>query len=117
MLSTGWSSDTLEKILQINPSVKKALEAGEPIVALESTIVAHGMPFPENFQLATEVETILRDKVSRPLQQSLLIFSSRDSTTGADSSRITYGFLGYNASNHCDQRWDMPNWSGARRTE
>lgn len=51
------------QMLQIDPTVKRALEAGDPVVALESTIVAHGMPFPENLELAKEVENILRGKV------------------------------------------------------
>ena len=52
-----------DKILQIEDDVRQALANGKPVVALESTIVAHGMPYPENLQLAQKVGTILREKV------------------------------------------------------
>lgn len=48
---------------EIEPRVQRALSNGEPVVALESTIVAHGMPYPQNLQVAQEVESILREKV------------------------------------------------------
>ncbi|CAN0592345.1 unnamed protein product, partial [Ectocarpus sp. 12 AP-2014] len=38
--------------LQIEPGVQRALEEGRPIVALESTIISHGMPYPENLTMA-----------------------------------------------------------------
>jgi pseudouridylate synthase len=47
----------------IDPQVQKALANGEPVVALESTIVSHGMPYPQNLEVAQEVESILREKV------------------------------------------------------
>ena len=37
----------LAKYLDIQPEVKAALDAGKPVVALESTILSHGMPYPE----------------------------------------------------------------------
>mmetsp|Transcript_4641 Transcript_4641/g.9919 ORF Transcript_4641/g.9919 Transcript_4641/m.9919 type:complete len:361 (-) Transcript_4641:217-1299(-) len=46
-------------VFQVQDRVKNALAEGKPVCALESTIVAHGMPFPENLQLAQEVEQIL----------------------------------------------------------
>ena len=48
--------------LKVQDRVKDALANGKPVCALESTIVAHGMPFPENLELAREVEQILEDK-------------------------------------------------------
>mgnify|MGYP003463611164 CR=1 FL=1 len=36
--------------IKISPEVKKALEENRPVVALESTIISHGMPYPKNFQ-------------------------------------------------------------------
>ena len=38
----------LEKYLDITPALREALKNGEPVVALESTILSHGMPYPEN---------------------------------------------------------------------
>ena len=38
--------------LSIGPEVKQALAAGKPVVALESTIITHGMPYPQNLDMA-----------------------------------------------------------------
>lgn len=46
----------------ILPEVYQALTAREPIVALESTVITHGLPYPENLHLATEVEDIIRQQ-------------------------------------------------------
>lgn len=48
------------KYLDILPEVEQALEAGKPVVALESTIISHGMPYPQNKTTAMEVEDIIR---------------------------------------------------------
>lgn len=47
--------------IKINEEVKKALKENRPVVALESTIISHGMPYPQNVQTALEVEKIIRD--------------------------------------------------------
>jgi pseudouridine-5'-phosphate glycosidase len=44
----------------VSPDIKKTIEAGGPVVALESTIISHGMPYPENVKTAREVEEIVR---------------------------------------------------------
>ena len=46
--------------------VKEALEAGKPVVALESTIISHGMPYPKNVETALEVERIIRENGAVP---------------------------------------------------
>ena len=51
----------MNKYLDIKPEVAEALAAGRPVVALESTIISHGMPYPQNVQTALEVEQIIRD--------------------------------------------------------
>ena len=51
----------MNKYLDISPEVKAALEAGKPVVALESTIISHGMPYPKNVETALLVEQTLRD--------------------------------------------------------
>ena len=51
----------LNKYLDINPEVAEALAAGKPVVALESTIISHGMPYPQNVETALAVEKIIRD--------------------------------------------------------
>lgn len=48
------------------PEVEKALKAGRPVVALESTIITHGMPYPQNLQMAREVEAMIRDTGATP---------------------------------------------------
>ncbi|MBZ2174412.1 pseudouridine-5'-phosphate glycosidase [Schnuerera sp. xch1] len=52
----------LKKYLDINPEVLKAIKRGDPVVALESTIISHGMPYPQNVETAFNVEKIIRDK-------------------------------------------------------
>lgn len=47
--------------MKINPEVKKALEENRPVVALESTIISHGMPYPKNVETALKVEQTIRD--------------------------------------------------------
>ena len=51
----------MNKYLTVSAEVATALAGGNPVVALESTIIAHGMPFPANFEMAEEVETIIRE--------------------------------------------------------
>ena len=54
------------KWVRVLPEVAAALKAGKPVVALESTIVAHGMPYPDNLQTAREVESIVRAEGAVP---------------------------------------------------
>ena len=51
----------MNKYLDIKPEVAEALAAGKPVVALESTIISHGMPYPQNVETALQVEQIIRD--------------------------------------------------------
>ena len=52
--------------LDISPEVKAALEAGKPVVALESTIISHGMPYPKNVETALLVEKTIRENGATP---------------------------------------------------
>ncbi|MBR5970720.1 MAG: pseudouridine-5'-phosphate glycosidase [Lachnospiraceae bacterium] len=56
----------MEQLLDIHPEVKEALEAGKPVVALESTIISHGMPYPQNAETALAVENIIREEGAVP---------------------------------------------------
>ncbi len=56
----------LEQYLDINPEVRKALEEGKAVVALESTIISHGMPYPRNVETALQVERIIRENGAIP---------------------------------------------------
>ena len=56
----------MNKYLDISPEVKAALEAGKPVVALESTIISHGMPYPKNVETAFLVEQTVRENGAVP---------------------------------------------------
>ena len=56
----------MNKYLDIKPEVAEALAAGKPVVALESTIISHGMPYPQNVETALQVEQIIRDNGAVP---------------------------------------------------
>ena len=56
----------MNKYLDVAPEVKAALEAGKPVVALESTIISHGMPYPQNVETALAVEDIIRQNGAVP---------------------------------------------------
>ena len=56
----------LNKYLDVNPEVAQALAEGRPVVALESTIISHGMPYPQNVETALAVEKIIRDNGAVP---------------------------------------------------
>jgi pseudouridine-5'-phosphate glycosidase len=47
---------------QLNPEVSQALELGKPVVALESTVITHGLPYPENIKLAKDLEKEIREE-------------------------------------------------------
>ncbi len=56
----------MNKYLDINPEVAQALAEGKPVVALESTIISHGMPYPQNVETALNVERIIRENGAVP---------------------------------------------------
>jgi pseudouridine-5'-phosphate glycosidase len=56
----------MQTFLEIHPEIKSALAEGEPVVALESTIISHGMPYPQNLETAIEVEKIVRKNGAIP---------------------------------------------------
>ena len=56
----------LNRYLDVNPEVAAAIQAGKPVVALESTIISHGMPYPQNVETALNVEKIVRENGAVP---------------------------------------------------
>lgn len=56
----------MNKYLDLSPEVAEALAAGKPVVALESTIISHGMPYPQNVETALLVEKTIRDNGAVP---------------------------------------------------
>ncbi|MFJ1467793.1 MULTISPECIES: pseudouridine-5'-phosphate glycosidase [Massilia] len=62
----------MQAFLQFSPEVQAARAAGKPVVALESTIISHGMPYPQNVQTAREVEQVIRDAGAVPATIALI---------------------------------------------
>jgi pseudouridine-5'-phosphate glycosidase len=62
----------MHAFLQLSPEVQAARIAGKPVVALESTIISHGMPYPQNVQTAREVEQVIRDAGAVPATIALI---------------------------------------------
>ena len=58
--------------LSITPEIQKAIQEGKPIVALESTILSHGMPYPENIEFAHKVEEIVRAQGAIPATMAII---------------------------------------------
>jgi pseudouridine-5'-phosphate glycosidase len=56
----------MKEYLELSPAVKAAMMAGEPVVALESTIISHGMPYPQNVETALRVEEAIRESGAVP---------------------------------------------------
>ncbi|WP_062353068.1 pseudouridine-5'-phosphate glycosidase [Bacillus kwashiorkori] len=62
----------LEKYLEVKQEVADALKTGKAVVALESTIISHGMPYPQNVETALKVEQIIRDHGAIPATIAIL---------------------------------------------
>lgn len=56
----------MNNYLSISPEVAQALKENKPVVALESTIISHGMPYPQNVETAMRVEQVIRDNGAVP---------------------------------------------------
>ncbi|MEZ5756719.1 MAG: pseudouridine-5'-phosphate glycosidase [Emcibacteraceae bacterium] len=62
----------MKSYLDILPEIAAAIDAGKPVVALESTIISHGMPYPKNVETAKEVEQMVRDHGAVPATIAIL---------------------------------------------
>ena len=65
----------MNSYLEIHPEVKQAIADGKPVVALESTIISHGMPYPENIHTAIAVEEIV--KANGAIPATIAIFNGK----------------------------------------
>eukprot|EP00899_Mesostigma_viride_P017207 jgi/Mesvir1/25488/Mv24026-RA.1 len=72
---------------QVSPEVQAALARGDAVVALESTIVCHGMPYPQNLETAREVETIVREQGAVPATIAVVGGTPR---IGVDDATMEY---------------------------
>ena len=62
----------MNRYLDVAPEVKEALANGKPVVALESTIISHGMPYPQNVETALQVENIIRENGAVPATVAII---------------------------------------------
>ena len=63
---------SLNKYLDVAPEVAQAIADHKPVVALESTIISHGMPYPQNVETALKVESIIRENGAVPATIAIL---------------------------------------------
>lgn len=91
-------------MIKINDKIKQALLENKPIVALESTIISHGMPYPENVQTALNAEKVVYDNGAIPATIAII---NGVITVGLTSDEIEYlGKTGLNA--HKTSTRDIP---------
>lgn len=79
---------SLTKHLSISPAVKKALAAGQPVVALESTIITHGMPYPQNLEMARNVEAVIEKHGAVPATIAIMDGKFKVGVTAKDLERL-----------------------------
>ena len=77
----------LNTYLDIHPRIQQALANNKPVVALESTIISHGMPYPQNVETAMLVEQAVRENGAEPA--TIAIINGR-LTVGLDEQQITH---------------------------
>ena len=70
--------------IKLTPDVKAALKKGRPVVALESTIIAHGMPYPQNFEMALKVERIIIEQGATPTTIAIIEGELRGGLSNAE---------------------------------
>ncbi len=77
--------------LSIQPEVADALSAGRAVVALESTIISHGMPYPRNIEMATRVEALVRENGAVPATIAILDGRLQVGLDAAQIERLGHG--------------------------
>lgn len=63
---------SIQKYLDVTPEIQNAIDSNKPVVALESTILSHGMPYPQNVEFAHKVEEIIRAKGAIPATTAII---------------------------------------------
>ncbi|KPL15408.1 MAG: pseudouridine-5-phosphate glycosidase, partial [Anaerolineae bacterium SM23_84] len=74
-------------LMLIGPDVKRALDAGEAVVALESTVISHGLPYPDNLKVARQMEQAVRAQGAIPATIAIL---GGEPVIGLDDARMEY---------------------------
>ena len=67
-----YKRQNLKDYLSVTPEIQEAIDAGKPVVALESTILSHGMPYPQNVEFAHKVEEIVRAEGAVPATTAIM---------------------------------------------
>lgn len=94
----------LEKYLEISKEVKEAIDAGLPVVALESTVISHGIPYPKNVEAALKIEQVVRDNQAIPATVAIINGKIK---VGCSKAEIEY--LGKKGQSVCKvSRRDLP---------
>lgn len=91
----------MKKYFEFSPEVKHALETHKPVVALESTVITHGLPFPQNIETARALEAIVREKDVTPATIAIMDGVVKIGLTDADLTKLTSTKKIYKASK-CD---------------
>jgi pseudouridine-5'-phosphate glycosidase len=79
---------SIKSHLLLSAEVKKALAAGKPVVALESTIITHGMPYPQNLEMAQNVEAVIRKHGATPATIAIMDGKFKVGVTPEDLERL-----------------------------
>lgn len=74
--------------LSISPAVQTALDTGAPVVALESTIITHGMPFPQNLEMARNVEQVIETNGAVPATIAIMDGRFKVGVTSEDLEQL-----------------------------
>ena len=107
-------------LLKILPEVTAALNQGRPVVALESTVISHGLPYPENLSLASDMESTVRSGDAVPATTAVIDGHVR---VGLDEAGLAVLAKGENLRKISVRDFGMPpstslptsaNWRGAR---
>ena len=93
----------IEHYLDIKPEVAQGIKEGKPVVALESTIIAHGMPYPKNIETALEVECIIWERGAIPATIAVI-----DGVLKVGLSRKEIEYLGQSKEVYKTSRRDLP---------
>lgn len=78
-----------EGVLDVSEAVRRALDGGEPVVALESTIISHGLPRPDNLAVAKELESIVRANGAEPATIAIVDGRARIGLGGEELERLS----------------------------
>lgn len=65
-------NETLKRFMDVTPEVEEAVASGKPVVALESTILSHGMPYPDNVAFAKSIEEVIRAEGAVPATMAVI---------------------------------------------